>query len=905
MNKIGNQLWKAFCIFITLAVCMQGFSPVLHARAATCTVTSDADSGDGTLRALLADSNCSTIDFGSDMSIHLANPLWITASRIVTIDGSGHAVSITDDNFRRVLTIASGADATLQNITIAQGSNEDYVVASEGSMSESSMIPNFGTLRINNTTVTGNPTMPAGMVGGGIMNRGTLIVNRSTFTGHSALGGGAIYNDGYLSSGQASVMVIDCTFTGNSSWVQGAGDVWMGILGGGGAITNFAGTLSVTGSTFTTNMAAYVGGAIVGYLGSNTITNSTFTDNTAATNGGAAMLVGGMLTNNTFSGNTALNGGALWFYDAVEAPVNLYNNLIVKGGTGLNCSIVIPDAETGMTPGGTVGANNLADDASCGSGFTSISSLSTQIGALSDNGGSTQTVSLIEGSPAIDAGDDSLCPATDQRGVTRPQGAACDIGAYELEQVVSPSDYVISGVVYDDLNANGSRDAGEVGIEQVPVFLALNLDQIPFNYLTAWTIADGSFQFNLTPPAGGFPANFSISVFVQPVTGYKFTQMPAPFTALTGNLIGMDIGVHIVVLTPTPAGFPDGVENVAYNQTITVTGGDAPYTFTPSTWPLPAGLSYAFDEQLGTITLSGTPGEAGEFLAQVDFTDANGAFAQVHEYFTIHPPLQFSPATLPDGSLDTAYSQTITVSGGMPPYAFVMGSEQWLPAGLTLDTSNGNIVISGIPSEAGRVTLDVYVSDQSGTTVEVQRAFWIKTTPSLTLTSSLNPSLEGQPVIFSLGSTATVADWPAPWGQVSFKVDGTIIPGCDGLWLGSNPETEEPAPNPVTCTTSSLAVGAHTITAELTTLYGPYNSTTASLPFEQVVVASAPVLSAISPASTTAGSGDLNLTVTGSNFISNSSVRWNGVDLATTYVSNTQLNALIPAVTWPASRPPR
>jgi hypothetical protein len=54
------------------------------------------------------------------------------------------------------------------------------------------------------------------------------------------------------------------------------------------------------------------------------------------------------------------------------------------------------------------------------------------LGPLADNGGATQTHALLSGSPAIDAGDNSTCPATDQRGVARPQGSACDIGAYEL-----------------------------------------------------------------------------------------------------------------------------------------------------------------------------------------------------------------------------------------------------------------------------------------------------------------------------------------------------------------------------------------------------------------------------------------------------------------------------------------
>jgi hypothetical protein len=53
------------------------------------------------------------------------------------------------------------------------------------------------------------------------------------------------------------------------------------------------------------------------------------------------------------------------------------------------------------------------------------------IGPLADNGGPTFTHALSPGSPAIDAANDALCPATDQRGTNRPQGTHCDIGAYE------------------------------------------------------------------------------------------------------------------------------------------------------------------------------------------------------------------------------------------------------------------------------------------------------------------------------------------------------------------------------------------------------------------------------------------------------------------------------------------
>jgi hypothetical protein len=62
----------------------------------------------------------------------------------------------------------------------------------------------------------------------------------------------------------------------------------------------------------------------------------------------------------------------------------------------------------------------------------SISIADPQLAALADNGGGTQTMALPNASPAVGAGNNATCPATDQRGVARPQGARCDIGAFEL-----------------------------------------------------------------------------------------------------------------------------------------------------------------------------------------------------------------------------------------------------------------------------------------------------------------------------------------------------------------------------------------------------------------------------------------------------------------------------------------
>jgi hypothetical protein len=86
----------------------------------------------------------------------------------------------------------------------------------------------------------------------------------------------------------------------------------------------------------------------------------------------------------------------------------------------------------------TNGGYNLDSGTSCGFGTAnnSLSSTNPMLGALTDNGGPTMTHALLEGSPAIDKGN-SFGATTDQRGVARPQGAAPDIGAFEVQ---SPPD---------------------------------------------------------------------------------------------------------------------------------------------------------------------------------------------------------------------------------------------------------------------------------------------------------------------------------------------------------------------------------------------------------------------------------------------------------------------------------
>ena len=195
-------------------------------------------------------------------------------------------------------------------------------------------------------------------------------MTNSTFSGNSASFGGGIYNT-------SSLTVTNSTFSGNSA------------ITGGGIINT--GTLTVTNSTFSGNSASFWGG--IYNTGSLTVTNS------------------------TFSGNNSTNGHGGGIYNSGTAT--LYNSIIANS-SGSNC----------YDPISTNSSSNLADDTSCGTSGFSVSS-SILLGPLGSFGGSTQTIPLLPGSPAIDAGNPSYCPATDQRGIARV--GACDIGAFESQ----------------------------------------------------------------------------------------------------------------------------------------------------------------------------------------------------------------------------------------------------------------------------------------------------------------------------------------------------------------------------------------------------------------------------------------------------------------------------------------
>ncbi|MEX2660757.1 MAG: ice-binding family protein [Vicinamibacterales bacterium] len=160
------------------------------------------------------------------------------------------------------------------------------------------------------------------------------------------------------------------------------------------------------------------------------------------------------------------------------------------------------------------------------------------------------------------------------------------------------------------------------------------------------------------------------------------------------------------VVTFSPATLPNGTVGVAYAQTLTGSGGLAPYIFTVVAGALPAGLTLT-----PAGSLSGTPTTAGSTSVTIRVIDANNCFADRVLTMVIAaatcPVVTFNPATLPNATVGDAYTQTLTGSGGTAPYTFAV-TVGTLPAGLTLTAAGA---LSGTPTTAGSSEVTIRVTD--------------------------------------------------------------------------------------------------------------------------------------------------------------------------------------------------
>ena len=315
-------------------------------------------------------------------------------ANVTVLSGDIGVMGDNSDNSYHVV-VGSNTDntAVLDGFTITDGNaNGGSLALAKGA----GMYNYLGSPTVRNTIFSNNSaTFGAGMYNYGEQFEYTgkyfiPVITNVVFINNSAIEGGGMRNENY-----SSPILTDVTFVGNSA------------SRGGGGMENFNYCdPTLTNVTFSNNSSSEGNGAgMLNWIGNNpTLTNVTFSENMAGyAGGGMANYSSNPTIHNTILwGNTAADGAQI--YNDASAPV--VSDSVVEGGYAGGTNIIMADP---------------------------------MLGTLGNYGGFTETIPLLIGSSAIDTGNDANCPATDQRGITRPQGLHCDIGAFEYVEPATPT----------------------------------------------------------------------------------------------------------------------------------------------------------------------------------------------------------------------------------------------------------------------------------------------------------------------------------------------------------------------------------------------------------------------------------------------------------------------------------
>jgi hypothetical protein len=348
-----------------------------------------------------------------------------------------------------------------------------------------------------------------------------------------------------------------------------------------------------------------------------------------------------------------------------------------------------------------------------------------------------------------------------------------------------------------------------------------------------WSLTTGSL-----PP--GLTLNTSGNIFGTPTTAgtSNFTVQVADNTSPTPQTATKALSITVgPALAITTSSLPNGLATTSYSQTLTATGGTAPYSWSLSSGSLPAGLSLS-----GTGTISGTATTGGTYGFTVKATDSTSPTAQTAIQalsITITPAFSIVTTTLPNGVAGAAYSQTVTGTGGTPPYSWTVTSGT-LPGGLTLSSAG---TISGTPSVAGTFNFTVKGSDSSATTQSATQPLSIAIGAALTITTTSLPnalanSAYSQPLAASGGTT------PYAWSITAGALPSGLTLTPNGSIYGT--PNASGTFNFATQVTDSTTPTAEAVTKALALTVGPaLTITTASLATATVGAAYSQTLAAL------------------------------------------------------------
>ena len=444
----------------------------------------------------------------------------------------------------------NGLPVITSAMTITGGSAETTIIQRDPAATLFRIFSIQGTVTINGLTIRGGRVLPPG--GGGIVNSGRLTINHSIIDHNSAYVGGAIANLGILTLSHTLILNNGATFEGGAILNLGTASIISSTVASngaqGGIVVNLASDslMTIQNSTIRDNSSDFI---IIGNsprnigatAGTMTIVDSTIANNriddfaSAAVSNSSGTLD---ITNSTISGNVPHPIFERGFagIDNFQGLLRLQNTIVADNGTQLGDDCSGPVTSLGNN---IIGRPGRCDITLLPSDLTADPGLDAFIDDGTPGGG---RFPLLPGSPAIDAGNDTACPATDQ--LETPRRGRCDIGAVEFYPVVN--DLVALANVKTDFDPtpvpNGLAGTFRITAE----FTNTSTQVIGHRFAEVVELAGKNLLLNADGGTGGVGARLTIpsSASTPLLPGATETvefviglQLQEPFTFLV-NMIG-------------------------------------------------------------------------------------------------------------------------------------------------------------------------------------------------------------------------------------------------------------------------------------------------------------------------------------------------------------------------------
>ncbi|MDO0790804.1 putative Ig domain-containing protein [Xanthomonas campestris pv. campestris] len=693
-----------------------------------------------------------------DVSVNEGNSGTTTATFTVTLSAaSGQTVSVNyasadgtatagSDYVARsgTLTFAPGTTAQGVAITVngdtALEPNETFSVGLSGASNASiARATGAGTILNDDVVVTVGPaSLPAATAGSAYSQN--LSASGGTAPYSFAVTAGALPAGLTLSA--AGVLSGTPTATGSFNFTATATD-----SGGSPTSGNRAYTLTVAGATVTlpaTSLPAGTAGQA--YSGALNPATGGIPPYTYAVTAGA--LPAGITLNGSSGALTGTPGSVGSFAFSVTATDST-SGTPSQGTRGYTLNIAAPPIVVAPSTLPAATRGTAYSQTLSASGGTAPYTYALASGAL-PAGLTLASNGTLSGTATVEGSFNFTVTATDAGSFTANQAYSLTVAGPNL---VLPASSLPAGTAGQAYSASITPATGGTA----PYSYALTAGALPTGVVV--DVATGGLSG--TPTVAG---TFNFTLTVSDSTPSPAAQASRSYT--------LTIAAPVIVVAPTA--LPAATRGTVYSQTLSASGGTAPYTYAVSAGNVPAGLTLASNG-----TLSGTATVEGSFNFTVTATDANTFTAsQAYAVTVAGPNLALPASSLPAGTAGQAYAATIApATGGTAPYSYALTAGA-LPSGVVLDAATG--ALSGTPTVSGTFNFTLTVTDSTPSPAAQANQSYTLSIAGATLVPSqptLPPAVRGTPYSQVLTATGGVAPY-------TYSVASGTLPA--GLTLASN-----------------------------------------------------------------------------------------------------------------------